>query len=97
MQRRLGQAAVIFLLCVWMLGPVIEQVDPWDIFPDFGDGLILLLTALAAFLGLALCLALLALMTLAGKGTASRKAIALIPRVVQPRPAGRLLLQPLRV
>lgn len=100
MHRRLGQVAAILLLCVWMLGPVLEQVDPWDIFPDAGDGIILLLTALAALLGLSLCFALLAIAVPIPAGTLtppSSPAFAPILPTAPLHTAGRTLLQPLRV
>ena len=57
MARKLSGAALLFLLCLWLLGPVMENVDPWDIFPDAGDNIILILTGLSACFGLLLCLA----------------------------------------
>ena len=57
MVRKLSGAALLFLLCLWVLGPVFANVDPWDIFPDAGDNIILILTGLSACFGLLLCLA----------------------------------------
>lgn len=59
MKRNLVRIAVALALCVWLLGPAFENVDPWDIFPDTGDNIILILTALTVLLGAVLCLALL--------------------------------------
>ena len=59
MRSKLIPYVLVLLLGVWLGGPALENVDPWDIFPDTGDNIIVTLTAAAACLGAILCLALL--------------------------------------
>ena len=59
MRRALIQFALLVILVVWLGGPVFENVYPWDIFPDSGDNLVLMLTAAAVCFGAMLSLALL--------------------------------------
>ncbi len=57
MKRVFILAILVFLLVLWFGGPLLENIDPWDIFPDIGDQAILVLTAAAALLGATFCLA----------------------------------------
>ncbi len=59
MHRSLVYIAITLLIAVYVCGPALEGVDPWDIFPDSGDDVILVLTAVAIWFGAALTFALL--------------------------------------
>ena len=72
-----ARLALVLMLGVWLLGPVLENVDPWDMFPDTGDSILLTLTALAACFGGVLSLALLIALALTPLAAA---APILVPR-----------------
>ena len=101
MRRALIQFVLVLLLGVWLGGPVLENVDPWDIFPDTGDNIILVLTAATACLGAILCLAFLIARMLEPAGAAcALPARAPLPEshpVLPPHSAWFESPQPLRI
>jgi hypothetical protein len=59
MRRTAIEFTVMLLLCVGLCGPALQNVDPWDSFPDTGDSALLILAMAAMWFGMTLCLALL--------------------------------------
>lgn len=59
MQKMVIRIAFLFLLAVWIAGPALIDVDPWDAFPDTGDHVIVFMAISSLCVGAACCLALL--------------------------------------
>jgi hypothetical protein len=101
MQQPAVRIALLFLLVIWVCGPALICVDPWDVFPDTGDSAIVFLAIVSLCMGAACSLTCLALSLL------MRDAGARIP--LPPSPLLQfssitsrirvplLLLQPLRI
>ena len=100
-KRALFRLVLIGLLLIWLGGPFLNGIDPWDAFPDTGDNFILLLTVGSVCIGLMLDLAMLAIRLLR---PATRHAVLMISEMVPRRRVGRNLSlfapdlpQPLRI
>jgi hypothetical protein len=59
MRRTAIQITLVLLLGIGLCGPIFQNLDPWDSFPDTGDNFVLVLAAASVWFGLTLCVALL--------------------------------------
>jgi hypothetical protein len=97
MSRRFKVVAVIFLLSLCVLEPVLQNLDPWDLFPDAGDNIIVLLLILAACVAFVLCLAAAIVLLESAQVLSFSTAYSIRPRLAPARIFAPPSISPLRL
>ncbi len=96
------RVALPFLPVMWICGPPLTCVDPWDAFPDTGDSVIVFLAIVSLCIGAACCLACLVLLLIMTAAKNERIAFPqflshTITQILSLDQVPSPLLQPLRI